>query len=166
MEKLLASTPLPDLASEVMAVPLQSIQEGSGHASSRHKGGWISGLSMLRVQDDLDSYPVLKYEIEELQKSIGNHELRQVMINRLEPGCCLEMHEDGPPDDYRYHLPVVTNPSVRWWDEVNGIRYMQAGYWYGPVAYCGRLHSMSNRGRYARVHVIADFVKDRYSPET
>lgn len=146
------------LKTEALTVPLESIPNGSGEA--RGTGtveGWISGLSMARLSNvDLQSYPLLNAATRMLGDFLKK-DRRAVMLNKLEPGSGLKKHRDGKPDMLRFHMPLITNDKVVWWDEWTGEQHMQEMVWFGPVNYCGWLHSMSNLGLEARYHLIADF---------
>lgn len=153
------SISIPALQAECNVIPLKKVPEGSGKARGEGtKEGWIHGLKMARLSlDDLKEYP-------EITKTIGSQAARlnqiisQVMVNELAPGARLERHRDGLPKHDRWHFPVVTNDLVEWWDEYDGWWHMEIGKWYGPVNYCGVLHSMWNDGNTRRVHLIVDFV--------
>lgn len=151
------------IVQEVLSIRLTPIKDGSGHAKGEGtKDGWITGLSMTRIYSpanyQLDYYAAISEAVDELRPNNG--ELVQVMVNKLEAGHALLTHRDGPPDHNRYHLPVITNDHVTWWDEDSGTVHMKAGEWYGPVSYCGKLHSMMNKGMHARIHIVADFEKE------
>lgn len=155
-----------ELMNELSEVPLQSIKDGSGHGGGRHGAGWIHGLALTRLAGNgyeyvLDHYPILNAEINRLKCETGLSYVRQVMVNRLDAGKTLDLHADGPPDDSRWHLPIITNSRVRWFDEVDGFVHMESGYWHGPVHYCGYLHSVENHGDEPRTHVVVDLVKPR-----
>lgn len=153
--------PLADLASDAGRVPLTVIQDGSGTARGEGtKEGWIHGLAIGRLfgpgyDNLLPEFEAIRHAIMALNYACGG-ELKQVMLNVLGPECSLERHRDGEPKHNRYHLPIVTDPEVFWWDELDGKIHMEAGYWYGPVNYCGILHSMTNGSEMSRVHLIAD----------
>lgn len=155
MNRIPCPVRLTDLVSEVDAIPLVRMQDGSG--SSHHGGpeGWIHGLSMARIGHH--SYIHIGRAVETLRSQLGNPRVVQVMVNKLHAGSSLDAHKDGLPNNWRYHLPVITHPDVTWWDEQNGSVTMSAQQWYGPVPYCGVLHSVHNRSSVDRVHIIADF---------
>lgn len=149
---------------------LERVLDGSGSAGTDFRAGWIAGLSNTRLFlrhprtghaqiDLLDAFPHVKWAIEDLRQMTGHRTLNQVMVNQLEPGGKLSAHRDGPPDDARYHLPVVTNDRAMWWDEYNATLHMEDGYWHGPVPYCGVLHAVVNNGDRARLHLVVDFEK-------
>jgi hypothetical protein len=148
------------LALEVAAIPLVRMQDGSGSSHMGGPEGWIHGLSMSRV--GLRGHPVIDRAILALRQYESRYheglgKIVQVMVNKLEPGALLDRHRDGEPDNARYHLPVWTHPDVYWWDEYNGHFHMEEGKWYGPMPYCGVLHSVGNPSPVERVHVIVDF---------
>jgi hypothetical protein len=158
------------LTREVLTATVTAVANGSGGGGDGFREGWISGLANTRLFlhrprkehpeiNELVRYPLLKQEIAQLMEEIDHYELRQVMVNRLDAGGKLSAHRDGPPDDLRFHLPLLTNPDVMWWDEIGGTIHMEPGFWHGPVSYCGVLHAMVNNGDKPRLHVVADFVK-------
>lgn len=159
------SIDLDRLIKEIETVPLEDIPDGSGAARGEGtREGWITGLHMARLcgpgyDDNLKHYPAIYEAICELAEWQGNA-LIQVMVNRLDAGRKLDKHRDGLPDNYRYHLPVITHPDVEWWDERFGKRHMTLGVWYGPVPYCGILHSMTNDSDVDRYHLVVDFEKN------
>jgi hypothetical protein len=87
-----------------------------------------------------------------------------VMANVLPAGCVVGYHRDwltpSPlqgerPRLERWHLAVTTNPQALWQDEHNPSLHMEEGHWYGPLMYW-RLHSVSNLGPTARLHLVVD----------
>lgn len=161
----LSGTTTDRVLSDIRRVSVKRVPDGSG------VGGWINGLSntllFLRhpkkhvvVIDKRDEFPGIRESLLALEFGTGHHQLTQVMLNVLHANGSLAPHRDGLPDDFRYHLPVVTNPHVKWWDEINGERHMQPGYWHGPVSYCGVLHSVVNNGSESRIHIVADYAKE------
>lgn len=151
------------LMGEVQSLEYVKIPDGSGHETHGGVKGWINGCSQFRLcgpgrPDVLDQYPALYAAVCEIAEFNGNA-LVQAMVNRLEAGAKLDRHRDGLPDNYRYHLPIITHPDVEWWDERFGARHMTLGVWYGPVPYCGILHSVTNRSDIDRYHLMVDFAK-------
>lgn len=147
-----------DLRSSVEALVLEQIPDGSGSSHFDGPEGWIRGLSTVRLNVHALPY-ALRQALANLLTASGRAlgPLAQVMVNKLAAGESLSAHRDGLPDRARFHLPVITHPWVRWWDEVDGHVHMMEGSWYGPVRYCGVLHSMTNPSTVDRVHVVADF---------
>ena len=136
---------------------LERIPDGSG---SSHQGGpeaWIYGLEMVRLPAKVWNLGLLSKALDEIRRARQVGPLRQVLLNRLRAHGRLEVHRDGYPDRLRFHLPLATNPASYWWDERNGKVYMGEGMWYGPVPYCGVLHSAVNDGDTERVHLVVDF---------
>lgn len=154
------SVPLAGLLAEMRAIPLVRIQDGSGHSHFGGPHGWIRGLSNSRIRLG-ETYPLITEAVEELQDKEGLSSVVQVMVNNLAPGASLSPHRDGLPDNLRYHLPILTNTEAYWWDELESRRHMLAGWWYGPVPYCGILHSAGNPGTSDRLHLVVDFKRDR-----
>lgn len=137
-----------------LTMPLSHVAEGSGHAGSGYNHGWIDGLSMCRINT---LTPDVGEVVSKLVKRLPGFKVNQVMLNRLDAGTKLDKHRDGHSICYRFHLPIVTNGGVLWWDEItNREHHFFEGYWYGPVPYSGVLHSMVNRGREARYHLVVD----------
>lgn len=151
---------LSGLAAELQSVPLVRIQDDSGHPHFGGPSGWIHGLSNTRIRLG-DSYPLTTEAIEDIQLREDLGDVVQVMVNKLGPGALLAPHRDGRPDNHRYHLPIVSNPDAYWWDELGGKQNMLVGWWYGPVPYCGILHSAGNPGSTDRLHLVVDFEKRR-----
>lgn len=153
-------TNLASVQDEIRRVPLERVTDGSG---SSHCGGpeqWIHGLSVARLlkSEMRMHYPLLADVVNRLHRK-HNRRIVQIMVNKLEPFSGLKMHKDGPPAHRRFHLPLISSDRVEWWDEVCGTYTMREGYWYGPVNYCGWLHSMSNNGDTPRYHLIVDLEK-------
>lgn len=147
---------------EAHSVPYERIADGSGTARGENaEEGWIHGLDIARlcgpdVNNILYKFPHIAHAVGQLAIH-ENQQVFQVMVNRLAPLSSLEKHRDGPPLMSRFHLPLITNSQVEWWDEINGVIHMPIGEWR-QVQYCNVLHSMSNEGYTARIHVIADLV--------
>ncbi len=162
---------LPRVAASLSEAVLTRVLDGSGHEGEGFRAGWISGLSNTRLFvrhprtgvpqiNLLNIFPAVRDAVNVLQVDQGYRTLTQVMVNLLEPGGKLSAHRDGPPDDDRWHLPVETNKAAVWWDEVTAQTiHMEAGYWHGPVYYCGVLHAVANNGDTPRLHIVADFEK-------
>lgn len=152
-----------ELQAEIATVPLEKIPDKSGAARGENaKEGWINGLEMARLYGpDIDPELIWKYPaIAHAVILFANQQwkdIHQVMVNKLAPHSALEMHRDGPPAKYRWHLPITTNALVEWYDEIDGWVHMELGIWHGPVNYCGHLHSMTNDGETPRTHLIVDF---------
>ena len=149
------------LQAEIAQVPLEKIPDNSGTARGENtREGWIKGLSMARLcgpdyPDKLHEYPVIDHCV----NIFANQQKRgivQVMVNELAPHSTLEIHRDGRPANFRWHLPVFTNSDVQWYDEIGGWEHMELGKWCGPVNYCHVLHSMTNDGEQRRIHLIVD----------
>lgn len=151
------------LVEMVQKMPFEIIPDGAGEARGIHaKPGWIHGLGIMRLfvkdqLDLLDDWPTIALLV--LQHAQHEHRnIQQVMVNKLTPGAVLEKHRDGEPAHFRWHYPVITGQNVTWWDELEGPIHMAAGEWWGPVNYCGVMHSMANRSPFSRVHIIVDLL--------
>lgn len=167
MDRFHSDVNLRALREELFNAPVARIKDGSGHPGNDHRGGWITGMSNMRIFwstkhtliDRFSEYPHVELAVKELSAHSGHHHISQAMVNVLDPGGKLAAHRDGLPDHYRYHLPVQTNEQASWWDEHGGTVHMDQGFWYGPVPYCGVLHAATNHGILARVHLVVDFFK-------
>jgi Aspartyl/Asparaginyl beta-hydroxylase len=151
MRAIRSAVNLTDLIREIEHIPLETIMDGSGSSHFGGPAGWITGLSTVDV--DHTSYPLLTRTLRDVT---GSDPVR-LMLNLLRPGAALSPHRDGLPARSRWHFPLVTNPAVLWWDEIVGHVHMEPGCWYGPVNYCGVLHSVVNGGHCDRIHLIADW---------
>lgn len=149
---------LEELRAEMLAIPLVRIRDDSGHPHHGGPSGWIHGLSNSRIRLG-ETYPKLTEAVEDLQIELGLGDVVQVMVNKLGAGALLAPHRDGYPSHNRFHLPIITNDFAYWWDELHGTVHMRAGFWYGPVPYCGILHSAGNPATSDRLHVVVDFHK-------
>lgn len=154
----------PELVDEVLNIPLKKLKPGSGHAGNDYSAGWIGDLAMTRLPIDVVdlscNYPNVGLAVLRLWDFLGHMEfhLQQLMVNRLGPRSKLNEHRDGLSDALRFHLPVITNDGVEWWDQLDGPQRMRPFVWYGPVHYAGILHKMKNNGNSARYHLVADFL--------
>jgi hypothetical protein len=150
------------VARELATAPFESIANGSGDGGYDFAPGWVNGIRNCRLlgkgwPDISKQFPLTMAAIDELRTMIGRHNITQIMVNELAARHTLTPHRDGPPDDYRYHLPVVTVEGAVWWDEYSGAVHMKQGIWHGPVPYCGVLHSFANDTDINRLHVVVDF---------
>lgn len=146
------------LLQELYAIhQLESIPDGSGSSHGGGPEGWIYGLELVRLPAKVWGTGLLGKALDDVRRARQVGPLRQVMLNRLLPYGKLDVHRDGWPDRLRFHLPLLTNEGAYWWDELNGHVHMGAGKWYGPVPYCGVLHSAHNNGPTDRVHLVVDF---------
>lgn len=152
-----------DLADELGSANYQQIG-GAGHSGSGYDGEWISGDVAIMRFKHWQLLPALREATLALNVHLPQWKPIQVMANIMGPGSKLQAHRDGAmkiPDGfvaiYRFHLPVFTNPMVKWWDELVMHQWnMPMGWWYGPLPFMGVLHSMENRGDTARLHLIVD----------
>ena len=160
MQEIPCLIPLDRIYEEIRNITLQPIPDGSGSAhGDRGTEGWITGLEMARLHGPgamyAADYPHLRLAIEELLTGIGRQSIHQIMVNRLAPHSALDKHSDAAPLYSRWHLPIVTNPDVEYWDELNAEMHMRPGIWYGPIPYTN-MHSVHNRSKFSRVHVVVD----------
>lgn len=149
--------PLSLLQELYAAHQLSAIPNGSGSSHAGGPEGWIYGLELVRLPEKVWNSGLLVKALSEVRRARQVGALRQVMVNRLLPHGKLDVHRDGWPDRLRFHLPLQTNPASYWWDERNGHIHMKSATWYGPVPYCGVLHSAVNGGDTDRVHLVVDF---------
>lgn len=147
-----------ELASEIQSVPLKPIRDGSGHAGTGYKPGWINGLMTARLDTvKLKEYPHIAEAISLLEEYLPDYDLFKIMLNRLGAKCELAQHRDGLSYNYRFHLPVITNPFATWWDELqHQWIHLRSGVWHGPIPYSGVMHQMVNLGDVARYHLVVD----------
>lgn len=149
------------LQKEIVTVPLEKVADGSGEARGNDVNeGWINGLEMARLygpgyDDILSQFPAIQATVD-LHSYREHKVIVQVMVNKLAPHSALGIHRDGPPNHFRWHLPVITNELVYWYDELDGELHMECDKWYGPVNYCGIKHGMRNDGDTARYHLVVD----------
>lgn len=160
MNVVKCNVPHAQLTAEALSVPLVRIPNGSGHGHFNAKSGWINGLSNARVRPG-ETWPWITQAVQELADEVHHHHVVQILLNKLDPGALLDTHRDGYPQNDRYHLPIVTNRDAYWWDELEGRLSMSVGYWYGPVPYCGILHSAGNPGPTDRLHLVVDFAHEK-----
>ena len=95
--------------------------------------------------------PGLAKALDEIERIAGP--ALHMMVNRLAPGVEVPTHTDSE-GGVRWHLPVVTNPDAKWWDEQNGEVFMDSAWW-GPVPYAIP-HRVWNHGEAARIHIVVD----------
>lgn len=144
-----------ELKRDIDVVTLNRIPDGSGSSHFGGPEGWIHGLATQTIT--VYQCPEVWNAICALQEELGLGDVEQVLLNCLQAGAEFGRHRDGLPDNARFHLPVQTNESAWWWDELNGTVHMKYGHWYGPVPYCGILHAVGNPSKNDRLHLIVDF---------
>ncbi len=104
---------------------------------------------------EIPSHYEMKRAVDEIATARGL-DVAYVMLNTLPAGCIVPEHTDTLPVPVeRWHLPLITNPNCKWWDEVEGELFMAAGYWYGPLPYEKR-HKVWNTGAVSRTHLVVD----------
>lgn len=80
-----------------------------------------------------------------------------IMVNRQPAGNVIPRHTDtvkGHP--FRYHLPLITNMDVAFWNEKDHWYQMLNSFWY-PFNY-SIPHAVVNFGKEERVHLIVDLI--------
>lgn len=159
------------IEAEVDRIPLTRMQDNQGHTEDGSTPGWLNGLSLRRIYvendvNELQNYPNIYRAVAYIQGRFRFAGVRQILINKLDAGKSLLAHKDGPPNDLRFHLPVVTSfPGVTWKDEIEGELHMRYGHWHGPVNYCGVFHEMHNKSELDRTHIVADFYRESIGDE-
>lgn len=140
---------------------LERIPDGSGRARETGlKDGWISGLSMYRYESAADMRFSFVAATASLLRATGSETIRNVMVNRIEPGAGLKPHVDGAPYYDRWHLPIITHPDCKVWTMQHGYEHFPLGYWSGPLDYAQR-HGIEipETVPTARVHLVIDLEK-------
>jgi hypothetical protein len=123
-----------------------------------HRDG--AGIDMAHPLDTgfpawLTKAPLIRAAIAEIEGLVGGR-ASHIMLNRLRAGDVVNPHVDAMDLGERWHLPIRTNPQSIWWDETDEVdRYMQPGFWWGPVPY-KRLHAVWNHGDSDRIHLVVD----------
>lgn len=115
----------------------------------------------LKATQDLLQSPYLSEVI-----SSFKCELLSVRLLRLSPGSRIKPHRDhnlGYEDGcFRLHIPITTNPGVRFiLDEVD-LNMKEGSCWYTNVNYT---HSVRNEGNTDRVHLVIDGQRNAWSDE-
>lgn len=80
-----------------------------------------------------------------------------IMVNRQPAGNVIPRHTDtvkGHP--FRWHLPLITNMDVAFWNEKDHWYQMLNSFWY-PFNY-SIPHAVVNFGKEERVHLIVDLI--------
>lgn len=80
-----STVPMDELRAETLSVPLVRIPNGSGHGHFNAKSGWINGLSNARIRLG-DTYPLITQAVQELADEVHRHDLKQILVNKLDPG--------------------------------------------------------------------------------
>jgi quercetin dioxygenase-like cupin family protein len=83
--------------------------------------------------------------------------LLAVRLMRLDPGSRIKPHADHDLDaqagQARLHVPITTNPDVRFWLSGKAVDMQPGEAWYLRLS---DTHSVDNRGTAARVHLVID----------
>lgn len=105
----------------------------------------------------IERFPEHYKAAEWIMSTVQGIKLGRIMIVHLEPNGKINMHID--PGAYfekhsRYHIPLITNPLVQFFDSSNNREHM-------PVKTLCRLNNLSNHGlvnesNEARIHLIVD----------
>ena len=80
-----------------------------------------------------------------------------IMVNRQPAGNVIPRHTDtvkGHP--FRYHLPLITNLDVAFWNEKDHWYWMGCNVWH-PFDY-SIPHAVVNFGKEERIHLIVDLI--------
>jgi hypothetical protein len=87
--------------------------------------------------------------------------IKSARLLKLGPGASIREHRDydlGLDDgEARVHIPVVTNPSVEFLLEGRRVVMNEGEAWYLEL---NRRHSVRNRGKTDRVHLVVDCIAD------
>lgn len=137
------------IAHDAMANTTPTYGAGSVHypSDNRLREGWIQGHVIIRVEPEF--CPML-YEL------FPN--IIQVAISILVRNGYLAPHRDAKVSGMsRYHIPLFSDRTALWWDEINGVVRMVEGYIYGPVPYTA-LHFAVGSHRIYRAHLLLDVV--------
>lgn len=139
------------------SLDLAALLEESAAQDFRRDG---AGIDMAHNSDN--GFPAWLAKAPEIQKAIAEIEAlvggkaNHIMLNRLKPHDNVLPHKDVMDVGERWHLPLVTNPKAKWWDEMDDKDvHMEVGYWYGPVPYKVS-HSVWNDGETERIHLVVD----------
>ncbi|TSJ39072.1 aspartyl/asparaginyl beta-hydroxylase domain-containing protein [Fluviicola chungangensis] len=89
-----------------------------------------------------------------------------VRLLRLEAGAVIKPHTDhelGYEDgQFRLHIPIVTNPEIEFILDGERLTMLPGECWYTNV---NLVHSVANRGREDRVHLVIDGVRNDWTDE-
>jgi quercetin dioxygenase-like cupin family protein len=92
--------------------------------------------------------------------------LHAVRLMKLEPGSVIKPHRDHDlAAEYgkaRLHIPVVTNPEVEFWLNGDRVEMREGECWYLDLS---GVHSVANRSRTDRVHLVIDAVMNAWLEE-
>lgn len=146
---------LPALAEEVQRMVFRT--DDSGTLMAQRQSTQIR-------EKDFRAYPLTWQAIMEISRLLQRSPM-YLMINQLPAGVSVPKHTDtlkrnneaGKMVIHRWHLPLVTNPLCRYWEEgfsSLGI-HLPAGQWYGPVQYW-KEHSIWNGSNENRIHLVVD----------
>jgi quercetin dioxygenase-like cupin family protein len=129
--------------------PLRSV---AGHPAVVHAVPGARNDGFFKNTPLLERCPYFKLVIEKFECSVG-----AVRLMRLGPGAKILEHSDdmgdGDTQELRIHVPVQTNPDVRFWVN-NQLVPMQTGEtWYADF---GLPHRVENNGDTDRVHLVLD----------
>jgi len=89
-----------------------------------------------------------------------------VRLLRLEVGAEIKPHSDynlGYEDNnFRLHIPIITNDDVNFILDGNRLQMLPGECWYTNVNY---IHSVSNKGKTDRVHLVIDGKRNAWSDD-
>lgn len=107
----------------------------------------------------LDKVPYIKQIIDS-----WHCELEAVRLLALAPGSFIKPHQDpgcGYHDGFfRIHIPIVTNPGVRFTIDGDELHLKAGECWYMDFS---RTHSIINEGATTRVHIIIDGIRNEWT---
>jgi Aspartyl/Asparaginyl beta-hydroxylase len=137
---------------------------------SHHDGGWNAVGLVAPDGDPHDPKPGSNYQktpalslAPYMESVIDSFEAdkRRVRLMRLEPGKSVYWHFDPQSIDdgleARFHIPIVTNESVRCQISHEDVRWRAGEIWYGDFSFP---HRLCNGGREDRIHLVFDLRVD------
>lgn len=104
----------------------------------------------------LEQSPTMRSVIEQMKSPVGC-----VRLMRLGPGAKILEHSDDMGSDhfreFRLHLPIVTNPDVKFLVDGKRVNMQPGELWYADF---GKKHKVDNDGDTERVHLVMDCMAD------
>jgi quercetin dioxygenase-like cupin family protein len=104
----------------------------------------------------LEQSPTMRSVIEQMKSPVGC-----VRLMRLGPGAKILEHSDNMGSDkfreYRLHVPIVTNPDVKFMVDGQRVNMQPGELWYADFE---KKHRVDNDGDTERVHLVIDCLAD------
>lgn len=145
---------------------------GEHHKRIHYESGW-SGLALRSISGDvIDLKASRVHEFRDTEVLAACAYFREVVetfecpvksvrLLRLAAGTRVRMHvDDGLGYDFgmvRIHIPIVTNPDVRFVLAGTRLKLEEGAAWYVDTSYP---HSVANDGDADRVHLVLDCIVD------